>query len=85
MCDSVINIGAYALQNDVTDKTSLKYIQSIDSISLESILEKNQRNHIHYFITASIIVNPIIWSISSLLLKKVKSPAWIPQCLLFPS
>ena len=37
--------------NFISGKTSVKYIQSIDSISLESILEKNQRNHIHYFIT----------------------------------
>ena len=37
--------------NFISGKTSVKYIQSIDSISLESIIEKNQRNHIHYFIT----------------------------------
>ena len=35
----------------ISDKTSVTYIQSTDKVSLESILEKNQKNQIHYFIS----------------------------------
>ena len=35
----------------IADKTSVTYIQPTDKVSLESILEKNQKNQIHYFIS----------------------------------
>ena len=35
----------------ISDKTSVIYIQSTDKFSLESILEKNQKNQIHYFVS----------------------------------
>jgi deoxyribodipyrimidine photolyase-related protein len=34
----------------ISDKTSVRYVQLTDKLSLESILDKNQKNQIHYFI-----------------------------------